>query len=196
MPLRHFAGRSYLKHRLTINITPGFYIYLSIMLLLLPLPWLCAALLAGLLHELGHIAAIYAVGGAISHITLRGAGASIQTCPMDPGQELVCAAAGPAAGALLILLFPVLPKLAFCGLLQTVFNLLPVCMFDGSRIVRSISVLMFGEKNGGRVFYYFNRICMGLLAFGCALLIRFSIVLSILGLLCLFSSIKNVNDRF
>lgn len=196
MQQRRSAGRFYLRQKICINALPGFYIYLSVLLLILPLPWLCSALLAGLLHELGHITAIKVFGVPIYRITLKGAGASIQTQPMSPGQELICAAAGPATGILIASMFPVLPKLAFCGLLQSVFNLLPVHLFDGSRIIRSIAVLLMGERRGTRVFRGINWIGTGLLAIGCILLIRFSLGASVLGLFFLLYSVKRANAEF
>lgn len=182
---QRFAGRSYLKRPVDIQILPGFYVYLSVMLLLLPFPWLCASLIAGSLHELGHIAAVKAMGISISQITLQGGGARIRTGPMSPGQELLCAAAGPTAGGLLLLLLPVFPKLALCGLLQSLFNLIPVGLFDGARMIRSAAVLLLGEKKGERVFNFIKWFCIAATGIGCMILIRFSLFAAVFCVLCL-----------
>ena len=51
--------------------------------------------------------------------------------PMPPGAELICALAGPG-GSLLLGLAPI-PELAVCGLIQGLFNLIPLMPMDGGR---------------------------------------------------------------
>ena len=57
---------------------------------------------------------------------------------MSRGAELLSALAGPAGGFMLFALHPVLPRLATAGLVQSVYNLLPVYPLDGGRIFRCI----------------------------------------------------------
>ena len=58
--------------------------------------------------------------------------------PMGRGAELLCTLAGPVAGGLTVLLWRWYPELAVAGLVQTVFNLLPVPPLDGFGILTQI----------------------------------------------------------
>lgn len=140
-----------MRRQVEFKIHPEFYIFLSVMLLLLPLQWLCAALLAGFLHELGHFLTIRALGIPVYSISLQGAGAKINTGVMGPLQTILCASAGPFVGGVLFLLFPVMPRLAVCGLLQTIYNLLPFPHYDGGRIMHAALAVLFGENSAKRI---------------------------------------------
>lgn len=121
-----------------IEADGGFWLVLALMSLLFPLRFLAGVLLAALVHECGHILAIKLTGGQILSVRLHGGGASIETAPMKPGKEALCALAGPGLGALTILAWRIFPELALSGLVQTVFNLIPVYPLDGGRAVRNI----------------------------------------------------------
>ncbi len=116
----------------------GFWLVLALMVLLFPVRFLAGVLIAAAVHELGHILAIRLTGGHIRKLALHAAGARILTDPMTPGREALCALAGPMAGALTVLAWRVFPEPAVAGLVQTVFNLLPVYPLDGGRAVRNI----------------------------------------------------------
>lgn len=118
-----------------IRIQPSAYILLAVLILLLPLDWLIAALVAASIHELGHLAAIRAFGAHLEFVSVGGTGARIHTEPMDGREEFFCAAAGPAASLLQVLLCRLFPKLALCGLVQGMFNLIPVHPMDGGRML-------------------------------------------------------------
>ena len=110
----------------------------ALMLLLFPVRFLTGVLLAALCHELGHILAVKLSGGCILAIRLRSFGARIEASPLPPGRAALCALAGPAAGALTFFARNSFPELALAGLVQTVFNLLPVYPLDGGRALRNI----------------------------------------------------------
>ena len=105
----------------------------ALLLLVLPLQWLLAALTAAAFHELGHYLAVRLLGGKVLDIRIGPGGAEMQTMPMSRGRALVCSLAGPAASLLLVTLCRVFPRLAFCALVQGVYNLLPVFPLDGGR---------------------------------------------------------------
>ena len=123
---------------MVIEAEGGFWIVLGLMVLLFPLRITCGIMLAAAIHELGHITALVLCGGKVRRIRLRPGGARIYAAPLSPGQELLCILAGPGAGALTVLAWRVFPELAAAGLLQTVFNLLPLPNLDGGRMVRNI----------------------------------------------------------
>lgn len=121
-----------------IEADGGFWLVLALMLLLFPLKLLVGILIAALVHECGHLLAIRLTGGRVLAIRLRAGGAGIETVPMEPGKEALCALAGPGMGALTICAWQVFPELALAGLVQTVFNMIPVYPMDGGRLVRNI----------------------------------------------------------
>lgn len=121
-----------------VEVEAGFYLVQGMMLLLFPLRFLVGIVLAALIHELGHLLAIFITGGRVHAIRLRADGAVILSEPMEPGREIICALAGPAAGALMIMFLRSYPELALAGLVQTAFNLLPIYPLDGGRVVRNI----------------------------------------------------------
>ena len=113
----------------------------SILVMLLPLPLLLAAFTAAAIHECCHLLALVAFRVQIFEITIRAGGAQIQTAPMMPGKEFVCAAAGPAGSLLCLLAFRRFPLLALCGFVQGLYNLLPVYPMDGGRMVHCLAKL-------------------------------------------------------
>ena len=123
---------------MNISADRGFFPVLALMLLLFPVRFLVGVLLAALIHELGHLLALKIAGGRVLSIRLRSFGARIEAAPMSPGRTALCALAGPAAGALTIFAYKTFPELALAGLVQTVFNLLPVYPLDGGRALRNI----------------------------------------------------------
>lgn len=89
-------------------------------------------------HELGHIAAVLLSGGNIQSIKLSLQGAVLETQFLSDLQEAACAIAGPLAGLSLILYRRFSPWLAFWGLAQSLFNLLPLYPLDGGRALACV----------------------------------------------------------
>ena len=135
--MRHLCGM-WARRSGVIETDGGFWIVLSLMVLLFPFRVLAGLILAAAVHEMGHILALWICGGQVTRISLRAGGARIEAAPLTQGRELICILAGPAAGALTILAWRVFPQLALAGLLQTFFNLLPLPDLDGGRALRNI----------------------------------------------------------
>lgn len=121
-----------------IQITPGFCLFAALLLLVLPLPWLISAMAAAVIHELSHLLCIQLVGGAIREIRISSGGIVMEAELEGDAREILCALAGPAGSALLLLFLRIWPRLAVCGLIQGLFNLLPIYPLDGGRALRSL----------------------------------------------------------
>lgn len=125
---------------------------LALGLLILPLKWLIAVCLAAGFHELCHYAAARLLGVTILSFSVGPGGCLLSTGPLTRRRELICAAAGPAGSLLLFFLIHHFPLLAICGLVQGVYNLLPIYPMDGGRILRCIA----GEAISIRVERFFR----------------------------------------
>lgn len=117
-----------------------------LMIFLLPLRWFGAALIAALIHELGHYTSVLLFGGTVHRLKFGLGGAVMEASGLNPFSDLFCLLAGPLAGLLPILMFRYMPAIAICGLIQSVFNLLPIYPLDGGRILKHI-ILMTGGSN-------------------------------------------------
>jgi Zn-dependent protease len=118
---------------------------------------LCSAFFAASVHELCHIAALYLCNTSIHCIRIDLGGATIVTAPLPPLQELLCAAAGPLGSFLCLLTVRKFPLFAFCGLIQGMYNLLPLYPMDGGRVLRCLAELCF-PNHGDRLCRILARI--------------------------------------
>lgn len=123
------------------RISGGFLLTAAFMLLTLPLQWILAAWIAAAFHELCHYAAIRMCAGKPQKMSVEVNTASISIPEMSRGKELLCAAAGPLGGFLLMILLPVCPRIALCGLFQSLYNLMPVYPMDGGRIICCLAAM-------------------------------------------------------
>lgn len=126
-----------------IIITPAFCVISTILLFILPLQWSISWLISSAVHELGHTAAIWLCGVRVYSVKIDIGGAMIETEPMSTKTEMLTSAAGPLAGALILLFYRLWPVVAVCAMIQTVYNLLPVFPLDGGRILRCAALLLF-----------------------------------------------------
>jgi len=106
------------------------------MLLLLPLNLILSIMIAAAIHEACHIMVLQYFRIPILRIELGIGGTMIQTGPLSLKEELICAAAGPCGSFLCIAFLRQFPLLGLCGLVQGLFNLLPIYPMDGGRILR------------------------------------------------------------
>ena len=119
---------------------------LALTLLVLPLPWVAAAVLAAAVHELCHYLAIAALGGQVGRLAVGSGGAAMELGCLSPVRELLAAAAGPVGSLSLMLMGRFFPRLALCGLVQGLFNLLPIYPLDGGRILRRALELALPDR--------------------------------------------------
>ena len=112
------------------------------MLLVLPLRWFIASLIAAGIHELGHYGAVLLCKGRMNSVRIGAFHCVMNATDLTPWQEILCICAGPIAGFATLFLAPWMPVTAVCGFLQTVYNLLPVYPLDGGRLVRCMAALL------------------------------------------------------
>ena len=136
-----------------ISISGEACILFALLCLVLPLQWLFAAFFAAAFHELCHILAVYAAGGRLLSLKLGSFGALLDGSPLPPVPALLGILAGPAGSLLLLAAGPCFPKLAFCGLVHGMFNLLPLGHLDGSRALEILCFLLFPQETGRRVLF-------------------------------------------
>lgn len=126
-----------------LRITPGFWLLLAGTWWLDPV-LLLPALLAAAVHELGHCAALKALGGRISQLRLSALGAELAPDGLlSYAQELPVALAGPGASLLCAGVCAHLGRYLLAGLSLALglFNLLPIGPLDGGRAARAICAL-------------------------------------------------------
>lgn len=136
---------------ISFQISPQACIFAAAALLTLPLRWIAAAVAAAAVHEACHLAALYFGGVKVYSLRIGVCGAVIETEPVTPAKEALCALAGPVGSFSLILLGHMFPEIAFCAVIQGVFNLLPIYPMDGGRVLRSLLTLLW-PRRGEAVF--------------------------------------------
>lgn len=142
-------------------------IFLAIGLLILPLQWIGAACLAGLVHEFFHWAAVSLCGGRICHLRIGLRGAIMEVPPMSEGKRLLCSLAGPLGGLSLLLMGRFMPRMALCAAIQSAYNLLPVWPLDGGRALHSLTAMLFPPNIADAVCRFIAAaVCIFLLVLG------------------------------
>lgn len=134
-----------------IDVQPGAFLMGAALLLVLPLQWLLAWLLAAAIHEGAHILAVRLCRGKLQSIEIGPFGARIAIGPMYPGAEALCALAGPASGLLMLLFARWLPYAALFAFLQALFNLLPLYPLDGGRALRCFLEIVVGAERAEKI---------------------------------------------
>lgn len=128
------------------------------------------ALSAAAAHELGHLAAIYGLGGSVERLRLTAAGAELRLVgAMSYGREVLCALAGPLVNVLLGFLAAQWGRSVFAGLSLTLglFNLLPATALDGGRIVACLGAWTLGPQRAEQLLGWVERVLVaGLLLCG------------------------------
>ncbi len=159
-----------------MRVSPGFLLLLAAVALVSGVRMTLAAVLAALVHELGHAAAVYLCGGRIGGFSVGAAGAELRVeGEFSYPEDAAVALAGPLAGGLLALGAGSLAELAGGGFLcevcavsalYTVFNLLPMGSMDGGGALYALSCQFFGPFAADRICLVSDILCGALLLFG------------------------------
>ena len=143
------------------------YLCVALLLLIFPLKWMAAAIIAGAVHELCHLWAVQLCGGRVVKFRASGRGAVMEAGGLTIVQQLICILAGPVGSLGLLLLAHFFPRIAICGGMQGLFNLLPVYPLDGGRVVRILCQWWMSDREGDRVSEILERACLaGLVILG------------------------------
>lgn len=126
----------------SIQICTGAYLCWAALILLLPLNWLAGWAIAISIHETGHLVALKLCRVPVYELRIGMTGVRISTAPLTQVQELICAAAGPVCSFLPLIVWERLPAAALIGLVQGIFNLIPLYPLDGGRILRAVISLI------------------------------------------------------
>jgi stage IV sporulation protein FB len=112
-------------------------------------------MLAALIHELGHIAALEVCGVKLKKIRFSAAGVLIDSDreSLSYLQTALCALSGPLAGVLLyFLLLPFNEAYAQVSLMLSLLNLLPVKSLDGGLVVYNITAYFTNEGLSRKIY--------------------------------------------
>ena len=175
-----------MDRKLHVQVSAGALIFLAVLLLLLPLQWVFAVLLAAFFHELCHSLSILLCGGSLDGVTISGRGAVIETMPMSASKEVFCAFAGPLGSFLLLLFAKWMPRTAICGAIHGLYNLIPLFPMDGGRILRGLLYSIFPPPIAQRIFLWSQRIVAAFLLMGCIMLSLRTGVFGVILLIYLF----------
>lgn len=129
-----------------VKIDPWTYWFAALLILVLPLDWLVGTVLAAAFHEACHIFVIRCLGGVIKGFEISPGGAVIKIGSIDNAGELLAAAAGPLGSISTLLLMHAFPQIAISGMIQGIFNLIPIYPLDGGRIVACLAEKLFPTR--------------------------------------------------
>lgn len=119
-----------------LRIDPWCFYLWALLVLVLPLSWLLAAVAAAGVHELCHWAAVRMLGGRVDALRLGALGASMEAELPGAGKQALAILAGPGGSLALLAFAKQCPRLAVWGLVQGLFNLLPLRGLDGGRALQ------------------------------------------------------------
>lgn len=134
-----------------ISVKPEYYIILALSLLVIPIQWISAWMIASIFHECCHYIALKLSGCRLFRVQVSLNGIVMDTDLADESREIFCALAGPLGGLLLILVGRWCPRVALCGTFQSVYNLIPIYPLDGGRAACGILRKLFAEKTSKQI---------------------------------------------
>lgn len=171
------------------------YFWFAFMVLILPLKWIAAAFIAAVVHELCHIFVLKLFRGNITDVSVYWNGCMIETDMIGEIGRFFSILAGPVGSLSLLFLHKMAPRIAICGLIQGIYNLIPLMPFDGGRILYEILTLISPEREEEimHTIEIFIRIAFLALVL---LMTIYQLLPPVPGLLLLISNIRHAVRKF
>ena len=120
------------------QIDPLLFLLLPAVVFMIPLPWCIAVFLSALIHEMAHYVCVLLLNGKIVSLRISMRGAIMDARLSNHLSEFLSILAGPVSSCALFYLYPRFPELAACGIIQGLYNLIPVLPLDGGRLLQCI----------------------------------------------------------
>lgn len=165
-----------------VDISAGAMLLLSVIYFFGGMTSLAALLLAVLVHELGHIAAIALCGGRVHGLKVSVSGLCINCSgAMRTTESVICLCAGPAAGFTLAYAASylgnlsqnlLLIKTAGFSLVLSVYNSLPALPLDGGRALECLAESLGGARFSQTLLEFTGMLTGATLLFAGAYFIR------------------------
>lgn len=127
------------------------------MLIVIPLDWLLAWFTATAVHECCHCLAVMICGKSFDRFQIDIHGMQIHTTNLTQWEQLFCTFAGPGGALLLLFAAGIWPKLAICGFLQSIYNLLPLLPLDGGKILQCLLSIFLPDSTVCVIMLYVSR---------------------------------------
>lgn len=130
---------------MNFKVSSGFYLILTVGMILIPLKWLLAWSAAIMVHELCHYIALRVMGIQVERITVNPSGIYMSSAPLSGKQMTVSSLAGPIGS--LVMLFGIrhIPRIALCAAFHAMYNLLPIYPLDGGRALWGLAEHFLGH---------------------------------------------------
>lgn len=177
-------------HRPFVTVSAWFYLWLAVAIVLLPIKWLIAWIIAILCHEMFHYIALRVFQYHVFQIHIGIHGVKMITEESKGKRGVYCALAGPLAGFVLFAFVRWTPRIAICALLQSLYNLLPFFPLDGGRALRCI--LQSVVKNGSAIKaqrWIETAVFIAIVLFLIIVFVWLDLkILPLIGIMCLFAS--------
>lgn len=129
-----------------VNVKVSFWFFASVATMVYVGVNMLALLSAAFIHEMGHLFAVWALGGSADDIVIYAFGAKINPKFKTVGshyRDIVVTISGPLLGALASVFFFLINmhEFAMMNLILTCFNLLPLNGLDGGSLLTALKWL-------------------------------------------------------
>lgn len=121
-----------------IQVNVSIYFVLALVVLILPIQWVLSWTIAVCIHECFHFMAVRLCKGQVYRLQIGMNGMKMEADIPTDCREFLCAIAGPIGSLLLLVLAKWFPRVAICGLIHGVYNLLPIFPLDGGRAIKCL----------------------------------------------------------